>query len=561
MANWLALVVLAFAVWRGANYVQKRVFTLLSLRARFYLLVLLALVKFLVFIAFAQQSGVDVPLFLKLLAAGGTCALLTHSFTTPLDVLRTKMQLEPDEYPTPLLALRKIIKQDGPAMLLQGLAPTAAGYFLHGALKYAWYEQFRSSIVRLVRRYADGDAGAGAHVSSAYYVLAAAGAEVIASAALCPLEAVRIRLVSDPTFARGMLDGLSKLASEGMFGMYKGLIPLIGKQVPYTVAQFWSYEFLLTWLRSLWLSSPSSSLSSKAGGGDGVQLENELAASTELALSLVAGVLSGVCAAVASQPGDTILSRVNQHMADDDDAVDCARAGASDEKNDSERESQGGSGSGSGGEMRPMSSGAESGRALAAVEAGEGRHAKATVLASEYDGDAANGVMASGAGAEHAPAPRTRAPPHPFHDERGGEQERQRQRRRHHAQTTRHSLGACLQQQHSHRSRAQPVAAGLLSFLGLSEFAALMHQMVAHMAQVARELGARGVFLGLGPRCVQVAAMVTGQFLIYGSIKSLFGVPPTLGRGGTTPSDAAPSAATRTLSTRGAAGAAAAQRH
>eukprot|EP01052_Picozoa_sp_SAG31_P053379 SAG31_NODE_13656_length_855_cov_0.908730_2_plen_68_part_00 len=53
---------------------------------------------------------------------------------------------------------------------------------------------------------------------------ASACAEFIADIFLCPLEATRIRLVSEPTFASGMLTAMPKLAAEQgvIAGFYSG---------------------------------------------------------------------------------------------------------------------------------------------------------------------------------------------------------------------------------------------------------------------------------------------------------------------------------------------------
>lgn len=46
-------------------------------------------------------------------------------------------------------------------------------------------------------------------------------------AALCPLEATRIRLVSQPTFANGLLGGFARIArEEGIAGFYAGSVTL-----------------------------------------------------------------------------------------------------------------------------------------------------------------------------------------------------------------------------------------------------------------------------------------------------------------------------------------------
>lgn len=57
---------------------------------------------------------------------------------------------------------------------------------------------------------------------------------------LCPLEATRIRLVSDPTYADGLVSAVPKiLRQEGIIrGFYSGFAPILFKQIPYTMAKF-----------------------------------------------------------------------------------------------------------------------------------------------------------------------------------------------------------------------------------------------------------------------------------------------------------------------------------
>ena len=74
---------------------------------------------------------------------------------------------------------------------------------------------------------------------TAIYLGGAAAAEFIADIFLTPLEAVRIRLVSDRKYATGMASGLAKMMSEGGLGqLYAGFIPIVCKQVPYALGQF-----------------------------------------------------------------------------------------------------------------------------------------------------------------------------------------------------------------------------------------------------------------------------------------------------------------------------------
>jgi hypothetical protein len=108
---------------------------------------------------------------------------------------------------------------------LTGFGPTAAGYFLQGAFKFGGYELFKQQCINQL----------GYETASnnriAVYAVSSAAAEFFADIALCPLEATRIRLVSEPTFANGLLGGFSKIAkTEGLGGFYSGFGPILFKQ-------------------------------------------------------------------------------------------------------------------------------------------------------------------------------------------------------------------------------------------------------------------------------------------------------------------------------------------
>jgi hypothetical protein len=49
----------------------------------------------------------------------------------------------------------------------------------------------------------------------------------------CPLEATRIRLVSNPSYASSMVGAMSKMAAEEGFvgAFYSGFVPILAKQV------------------------------------------------------------------------------------------------------------------------------------------------------------------------------------------------------------------------------------------------------------------------------------------------------------------------------------------
>src|SRR5271155_5545760 len=134
-------------------------------------------------------------------------------------------------------AFRKVIANEGAAALLTGVGPTFAGYFLQGAFKFGGYEFFKQQFINQVGY------ETASNNRTAVYLASAATAEFFADIALCPLEATRIRLVSEPTFASGLVSGFSKiLKNEGVGAFYSGFGPILFKQIPYTMAKFVVYE-------------------------------------------------------------------------------------------------------------------------------------------------------------------------------------------------------------------------------------------------------------------------------------------------------------------------------
>eukprot|EP00984_Skeletonema_dohrnii_P010914 scaffold4296_cov72-Skeletonema_dohrnii-CCMP3373.AAC.1 len=74
--------------------------------------------------------------------AGGASAAISHGITTPLDVVKTRMQSDASlsDLSPPDAALR-IVETEGPKALTAGLAPTVIGYGIEGALKFGVYSR------------------------------------------------------------------------------------------------------------------------------------------------------------------------------------------------------------------------------------------------------------------------------------------------------------------------------------------------------------------------------------------------------------------------------------
>ena len=174
--------------------------------------------------------------------------------------------------------------------LTTGLGATAAGYFVQGWFKFGGVEFFKIKAVESM-----GEEKAWEN-KTPIYLAAAAAAETIADIFLCPLEAVRIRAVSDPEFCDGLADGFGKmLKAEGVGGFYAGLAPILAKQVPYTMTKFAVQGAAA---ESIYGSLGKTPATMSEGGN--------------ISVSLASGVIAGVASAIVSHPADTLLSKVNK---------------------------------------------------------------------------------------------------------------------------------------------------------------------------------------------------------------------------------------------------------
>merc|ERR1719343_616519 len=182
----------------------------------------------------AGKKVYDLTYYVKGALAGGICCSITHGALCPVDVVKTRVQLDPVKYNTGLIGgFRTVVAEEGVMALSTGLGATAFGYFVQGWFKFGGVEFFKIKAATALGPEKAWES------KTPIYLGAAAAAEFIADIFLCPLEAVRIRSVSDPEFCDGLADGFVKMAkAEGIGGFYSGFLPILGKQIPYTMAKF-----------------------------------------------------------------------------------------------------------------------------------------------------------------------------------------------------------------------------------------------------------------------------------------------------------------------------------
>lgn len=238
-----------------------------------------------------KQGPFDLEYYLKGALSGGICCAVTHGALTPVDVVKTRMQLEPAKYPGMIGGFRTVIAEEGAGALLTGFGPTVFGYFVQGWFKFGGVEFFKINQVQYFGKETAWEYRVPIYLSSA------AMAEFIADIFLCPLEATRIKLVSNPSYAPNMVAAMPKIIKDEGFmkGFYSGFVPILFKQVPYTMAKF----------------AVQGVAAEKIAAATGVDMATS-SDGAKLSVSLASGVVAGVAAAIISHPADTLLSLINK---------------------------------------------------------------------------------------------------------------------------------------------------------------------------------------------------------------------------------------------------------
>jgi solute carrier family 25 phosphate transporter 3 len=253
--------------------------------------------------AAAPESGKGVKLYsaeyFYYCGIGGILSCgLTHTAVTPLDVVKCNIQANPEKFKGTVQGFKYITSGEASALgfksgfagLMKGWGPTAWGYSAQGLCKFGFYEYFKwffaSSIgEEKAHKYRD-----------LVYLTASASAELIADIALCPFEAVKVRIQTNPLYANGLMDGLPKfIAQEGFGNLYAGIAPLWARQVPYTIIKFMAFERIAEFLFNLY-PKPKSDMNK----------------AEQMSVIFTAGYLAGVLCGIVSHPADTMVSKINK---------------------------------------------------------------------------------------------------------------------------------------------------------------------------------------------------------------------------------------------------------
>ncbi|CAK9261911.1 unnamed protein product [Sphagnum jensenii] len=167
--------------------------------------------------------------FLPVSPIAGSCAGISSTVCMyPLELLKTRLTIQPNEYRGILHALWRIVSEEGVLELYRGLAPSVIGVIPYAGVNYFVYGSLRSLYKRCSKTN---------RVGNIQTLLIGSLAGAIASMSTFPLEVARkhmqVGALKGRVVYKGTLDALRGIAKErGLKGLYRGLGPSCLKLMP-----------------------------------------------------------------------------------------------------------------------------------------------------------------------------------------------------------------------------------------------------------------------------------------------------------------------------------------
>jgi len=253
------------------------------------------------------------------LLAGSVGALLTSLLLTPLDVIKTRLQLNqtriackakkcaypkcslyvfcnglmdhllpptkgpyacahpdpPREFKSASDAFLKILRYEGVGSLYSGLAPTLWMSIPATVLYFSFYD-----ILRLRLR----DNG----YAWTAPIIAGCSARTVAQTVVSPLELIRTQ-IQGQALKEGIMIGIrSNINESGFFGLWRGLLPTLLRDVPFSGIYWSGYEVMKNWL---------------------INEEEQISTNQKFIRTFASGATAGAFAAVLVTPMDVSKTR------------------------------------------------------------------------------------------------------------------------------------------------------------------------------------------------------------------------------------------------------------
>jgi len=204
------------------------------------------------------------------------------------------MQVFPEKYKGLIPGVKTVLREEGIKGLSIGWLPTFIGYSMQGLCKFGFYEFFKDFYSNLA-----GEENAYKY-KGAIWLAGSASAEFFADIALCPMEMVKVKIQTSPTgtFPTAFLpayNAISNNRAETRFP-FGSLLPLWGRQIPYTMAKFYFFEKVVNLFYTHVFTRD----------------KNTYSKATQLEITFASGYIAGVICAIVSQAPDNIVSQMGK---------------------------------------------------------------------------------------------------------------------------------------------------------------------------------------------------------------------------------------------------------
>ena len=102
-----------------------------------------------------------------------------------------------------------LLREHGHSHLWRGWPGKLLGYGVQDGCRFGLYEYFKTLYSNVLPN----------NNRTSLYFLSSASAQIFADMALCPFEAINVRVQTQPMFAKGLLDGFPRVyRNEGLAG-------------------------------------------------------------------------------------------------------------------------------------------------------------------------------------------------------------------------------------------------------------------------------------------------------------------------------------------------------
>lgn len=240
----------------------------------------------------------------KKLVCGGLAGTLGIAIGQPLDLVKIRLQTEPDLYPSAYSCLVRTIREEGVRSLYKGMtAPLCAQFFQNGLI-------FTGESIALGYLEPEVDFDADMSPSTVRNVfLAGSFGGLLQCLVLVPADLVKCKMQVDHSSAgksglyKGSLGCFSSIYNkEGVRGLYRGFGVTSVREVPAFGVYFFVYRYSLQVLNSIFDGTSVSQKVQPVGNG-------KVAVNPGLA-TLIAGGLAGSVSWICIYPFDVIKSHV-----------------------------------------------------------------------------------------------------------------------------------------------------------------------------------------------------------------------------------------------------------